>query len=229
MAQRKKKLTDRYDGRKLKATKSDLFFSLIPHIMRTRMDCQCFFEERIDLEPIERLLRGLRLKGHKDIKIYHVFMAGMLRTISQKPRVNRFVAGRNIYARDHINFSIAIKRSMSDDGEETTIKPMFDPYDTLLDVAKKVNDTYAASVFSDNDTDKFVSTLCKMPNFVRRFIVFAARNLDKIGLMPKFIHEISPFHSTAFITDVGSLCISSIYHHLYEFGTTSMFISLVKT
>jgi pyruvate/2-oxoglutarate dehydrogenase complex dihydrolipoamide acyltransferase (E2) component len=28
-----------------------------------------------------------------------------------------------------------------------------------------------------------------------------------------------------FITDLGSLGIQSIYHHLYEFGTTSIFVA----
>ena len=214
MAHRKKKLSDRYDGYKLKATKSGLFFCLIPHIMRSRLDSMCFFNEKIDLQPIEALMKELRNQGHRDIKTYHIIMAAIVRSISQRPRVNRFVCGRNIYARDHINLSLAIKRDMSDDGEETTIKPMFDPYDDLFDVARKITETYNASAEEDGEIDKFVSMLIKMPNFIRRFIVFLARNLDKVGLMPKFIHEISPFHSSAFVTDVGSIGIRPIYHHL---------------
>ena len=52
--------------------------------------------------------------------------------------------------------------------------------------------------------------------------------LDKHGMMPKAIIELSPFHTSAFLTNVGSLGIDSIYHHLYNFGTTSMFFSMGK-
>ena len=43
--------------------------------------------------------------------------------------------------------------------------------------------------------------------------------------MPKAIHEASPFHTSFFITDLGSLGIKPIYHHLYDFGTTSVFLA----
>lgn len=228
MQQRKRKFGDRYDGWRIRTGKPDLFFTLIPHIMRTRVDSQCYFDERIDLEPIEKLLQKLRKDGQKNIKTYHVFMAAIIRTISQRPRINRFVAGSKIYARNHINLSIAIKRSMSDSGEETTIKPRFEPSDTLLDVAEKVNASYIESAKTDgtNGTDNFVKAVLHLPSWVNHFIVFFMRNLDKIGWMPKSLNEVSPFHASAFLTDVGSIGISSIYHHLYEFGTTSVFISM---
>ena len=164
MQQRKRKFGDRYDVWRIRTGKPDLFFTLIPHIMRTRVDSQCYFDERIDLEPIEKLLQKLRKDGLKNIKTYHVFMAAIIRTISQRPRINRFVAGSKIYARNHINLSIAIKRSMSDSGEETTIKPRFEPSDTLLDVAEKVNASYMEStkLLGTNGTDNFVKAVCNM-------------------------------------------------------------------
>ena len=46
--------------------------------------------------------------------------------------------------------------------------------------------------------------------------------------MPKSIIALSPFHTSVFLTNVGSLGIDSIYHHIYNFGTTSMFFSMGK-
>ena len=52
--------------------------------------------------------------------------------------------------------------------------------------------------------------------------------LDKHGIMPKAVIKASPFHTSVFLTNVGSLGIDSIYHHIYNFGTTSLFFSMGK-
>ena len=227
---RKRRFGDRYDGWRIRGKNEGLFFSLIPYIMRTRLDSQCFFDELIDLEAVNKLINQLRRDGKKDIRIYHFVVAAIVRTISQRPRMNRFVAGHKIYARKDVCVAMAIKRNLTDDGAETTIKPTFSRKDTLFDVVEKMNNdfTLAAASEAETDVDGFVKILQKMPGFLKQFIVFLARNLDKIGLLPKFIHEISPFHSSIFLTDVGSLGIASVYHHLYEFGTTSVFIGMGK-
>ena len=45
-------------------------------------------------------------------------------------------------------------------------------------------------------------------------------------MLPKSIIEASPFHTSVFLTNVGSLGIDAIYHHIYNFGTTSMFFAM---
>lgn len=52
--------------------------------------------------------------------------------------------------------------------------------------------------------------------------------LDKHGIMPKAIISASPFHTSAFLTNVGSLGIDAIYHHIYNFGTTGVFLAMGK-
>jgi pyruvate/2-oxoglutarate dehydrogenase complex dihydrolipoamide acyltransferase (E2) component len=49
-----------------------------------------------------------------------------------------------------------------------------------------------------------------------------------VGMMPKFINKASPWHSSIFLTNIGSIGVESIYHHLYEFGTCSMFCAMGK-
>ena len=46
---------------------------------------------------------------------------------------------------------------------------------------------------------------------------------DNRGWIPKKIIDMSPFHSSFFITNMGSLGIAPVYHHIYEIGTVSMF------
>lgn len=220
-------LGDRYDGWRVKNV--DPVFSVIPYFLRTRMDAQNFFEEKFDIDHIETFI-----KEHKedipDLSIMHIVMAALVRLISQRPHLNRYVIWNKIFARNHVNFSIAVKRSLSDVGEETLIKPYFLPTDTIQDIVRKtkLEQENNQKVGQQNSSDMISKTLGYLPEFLLRFVVFALLHLDKVGLMPKFINKASPWHSSIFLTNIGSIGVESIYHHLYEFGTCSMFCAMGK-
>jgi hypothetical protein len=221
------KFGDRYDGWRVR--KVDAVFSVIPYFLRTRMDAQNFFEEKIDIDHIEEFI-----KVHKDdipdLSIMHIIMASLVRLISQRPHLNRYVIWNKIFARNHVNFSIAVKRSLSDEGEETLIKPYFLPTDTLQDIVRKtrLEQENNQKVGQQNSSDMISKILGLLPEFLLRFVVFMLLHLDKVGMMPKFINKASPWHSSIFLTNIGSIGVESIYHHLYEFGTCSMFCAMGK-
>lgn len=220
-------LGDRYDGWRVK--KVDAVFSVIPYFLRTRMDAQNFFEEDVNIDHIEAFI-----KEHKedipDLSIMHIVMAGLVRLISQRPHLNRYVIWNKIFARNHINFSIAVKRNLSDEGEETLIKPYFLPTDTLQDIVRKtkLEQENNQKVGQQNSSDTISKILGILPEFLLRFVVFMLLHMDKVGIMPKFINKASPWHSSIFLTNIGSIGVESIYHHLYEFGTCSMFVAMGK-
>ena len=225
MQKRKRRLGDRYDGYRLRNV--DPFFHLVPHVMPARSGSQVAFDERFSIGAAEKLVRKLKSEG-AEVSMLHLVLAGIVRVMSQKPRINRFVAGGKLYARNSISLSFAIKRGMSEDAEESTIKTIFEPEDTFADVAAKINAEYNASAAqgSKNSTDKTAKILSRLPSFLLRFVVKCVKGLDSIGLMPKAINRVSPFHCSAFITDVGSLGLGPVYHHLYDFGSCSVFIAL---
>lgn len=225
---RKRKFGDRYDGYKVR--EMDPLFSVIPHIMRTRLDSQVFFDEEVDISGLRKFLAEKRAEI-PGLSMYHFFVAAIIRTVSQRPRINRFVSGRKVYSRSYIRASLTIKKSLSDNGEEALVMPEFEVTDTLADVTRKFNVAISEAKAEEeqskgNDTELAVKMLNAVPGFVKKFFVWTMRNLDAVGLMPKFVNKVSPFHSTIFITNVGSLGLPPIYHHLYEFGTTSMFLAI---
>ena len=227
-APRKRRFGDRYDGYRVKNL--DLPFYLIPNIMRSRVDSQIFFDQQVNIDPLERYLRRKRNEGMTNLRLIHIILAATVRVFALRPRINRFVAGKKIYAHNNLRFSMTIKRSMSDNGEETNILPLFEKTDTLFDVVEKFEKALAESKNKEqngeNKTDQMERLLGHIPTSFKTIVVFTMRNLDKIGFMPKAVYRASPFHSSAFITDVGSFGIDPIYHHLYEFGTTSCFIAV---
>lgn len=226
---RKRRLGDRYDGYRVK--EQDPLFHVIPHIMRTRLDSQVFFEEQIDITDLRKFIMEHR-KDIPNLSSYHIFVAAAIRTMVQKPRLNRFVSGRKVYARSYLRASLAVKKSMSEDAEEALVMPEFAPTDTLYDVVRKfdelINEVKEDGEAKSNKTDTTVKLINLLPGFTKRFFVWTVRSLDSIGKMPKIINKVSPFHSSLFITNVGSIGLNSIYHHLYEFGTTSVFLAIGK-
>lgn len=225
MSNYKRRFGDRYDGRLIRST--DPFFRVIPFLMKTRVDSQVFFDEKIDLTNIEAYIKSKKDSDLKKLSFLHVFIAALVRTISQKPQINRFVAGQKIYARNEILVSLAIKKRLLEESPETTIKLKFDPTDTIYDVVNKVNASLEENKKSDtaNATDKTAKIIALCPGLLIKFFVWFCCTLDYFGLMPKIINRVSPFHTSVFVTDLGSLGIQPVYHHIYNFGTTSVFMS----
>lgn len=222
---RRRRLGDRYDGRRLRSLNA--FYLITPYIMRRRSDAHDYFEDRIDITDTETWLRSKRAEGQADLGYLHVFVAALVRTISQRPQLNRFIAGQKIYARNGITVSLALKKSLREDSPETTVKMQFDPRDTIYDIRTRVNAAVELNkaVQTSNDTDRTARLFMLCPGFIVRFLIWIIRCMDYVGIMPKAIHRASPFHTSAFVTDLGSLGIKPIYHHLYDFGTTSIFIA----
>lgn len=227
---RKRRIGDRYDGYRVRT--KDPMFDVIPHIMRSRLDSQVFFEEQIDITGLREFIVENR-KTIPNLSMYHLIVAALVRTLVQRPRLNRFVSGRKIYARSYLRASLTVKKSKDINADEAMVMPEFSPYDTLSDIALKFNEEVKEAKKQDenakgNETDMAIFLLNLLPGFVKSFFVWLMRTLDAHGMMPKVINRVSPFHSSVFVTNVGSIGLKSVYHHLYEFGTTSIFLSIGK-
>lgn len=221
----KKRLGDRYDGRIIRTINP--FYKIIPYIMRTRVDSQNYFDDKIEIDNIEAYIRAKRIAGIKNISFLHIMIAVLVRAISQKPGLNRFIAGQKIYARNEILISLALKKKLQEGSPETTVKLKFQPEDTIFDVVEKVNEAIEENkkVENSNETDKTARLIMFCPRLIVKQLMWVLRTLDYYGILPKLINRVSPFHTSIFVTDLGSIGIQPIYHHLYEFGTTSIFVA----
>ena len=225
MARYRRRYGDRKEGRLLRSLPA--FNKFIPYIMPQRNDRFIHYEESFEITPVERRLRQMRVQGYKGIGILHFIIAVYIRTVSMLPGVNRFVVGRRIYARDNIEVVMTVKRSLTLDATETTIKVQFEPTDTIFDVYRKMNEKIDEIKTSDeeNNTEEVASFFAKLPRFALRFMLMLVRIADYFGWLPQSILDASPFHGSMIITDMGSLRIGPVYHHIYNFGTLPVFIA----
>lgn len=225
MSKYKRRFGDRKEGRLLRSLPA--FAKFVPFIMPTRNDACNQYEESFEVSDVDRRLRKLRVDGYKGIGILHFIIAAYIRGVSMLPGMNRFVVGRRIYARDNIEVVMTVKRSLSIDATETTIKVVFEPTDTIFDVYRKMSEKIdeIKTVEGNNNTEDVAEAMCKAPRFLLRFALTILRIMDYFGWLPQSLLDASPFHGSMIITDLGSLRIGPIYHHIYNFGTLPVFIS----
>ena len=225
MSKYKRRYGDRKEGRLLRSLPP--FNKFIPYIMPTRNDGCNQYEESFEITALDRRLRQLRVAGYKGIGILHFLIAAYIRGVSMLPGINRFVVGRRVYARDNIEIVMTVKRELALNATETTIKVVFEPTDTIFDVYRKMNEKIdeIKATADNNNTEDVAEALTKVPRFLIRFAITVLRVMDYFGWIPQKLLNASPFHGSMIITDMGSLRIGPIYHHIYNFGTLPVFIA----
>lgn len=213
----------RRDGKKIKVESVE--YAITPHIMSERNDALNLIEVDIPAEPIQSYLNAKRKEG---IKISHlaVIIAAYTRMVGQFPQVNRFIVNKNVYARNEFNVAmVVLKAGQMDNG--TMSKVNFDPEDTIFEVNEKITayiDTNK-NAESENSTDKLAKTLLSVPGLLR-IGVNVLKWMDKHGLLPRAIIDASPFHSSLTISNLASIRTNHIFHHIYNFGTTGVLITM---
>ena len=222
---RKRRIGDRAEGRKLRTLNP--MSRIESYIMPKRSDAQNFFTEKLDISEAEKMCREQIRNGNKNFSLMHIIIAAYIRTVSQRPAINRFISGQTVYARNTIEVVMTIKKKMTLDSEDTVIKVQFDPRDTIYDVYDKFNKEVEANKgdTEGNDTESFAKVLNYVPRGVLRFLVWVIKGLDYYGLLPRAIINLSPFHGSLAITSMGSLGIRPIYHHIYDFGNLPVFVA----
>lgn len=219
---------DRAKGRRVRTM--DPMAQLEAYFMPDRIGAQNLIKDRVELSKIEEYIAKKRKEGLKGFGFMHVFIASYLRVVAQYPRVNRFLAGQKVYSRYNCEISLAVKKEMSVDSPDTTVKMVFVPGITAEEVYHKV-----AEIISENKGEEAESTfdvVAKMfsmiPGVVLKFVVWFIKLLDYFGLLPTALEDVSPFHGSMFFTSMASLGIPVIHHHLYDFGNVPVFCAFGK-
>lgn len=212
----------RKDGTRVRGT--DAMYTLIPYVMKHRYDAMNMIEIDIPIAGMQAYLNQKRKEGFQ-MSHLGVVLAAYLRTAAEYPLLNRFVVNKRIYARNE--FSIAMVVLKPGETEGTMSKMYFDMTDTIFDVHRKM-DAYIErnrQAGDTNATDDLMRTLLRIPGLAN-VGVGLFKLLDKYGLLPKSLIDASPFHTSLVVTNLASIRTNHIYHHLYEFGTSSLFVAL---
>ena len=199
----------------------------LPYIMPRRFDAQNWASDYVDEEIMKQYIRQKRREGHS-VTHMSVLAAAYYKAALEHPKVNYFVMNRKIYKRNHFCFSFVILKTRADGTpDETTLKIFLEPEDTVFTISRKIKEHIDRNLQAahNNRTDRFANFAFRVPGLAR--LVFGlAYHLDLHGLLPRKIIDLSPFHTSLFITNLASINTSYIFHHCYEFGTTSVFVCM---
>jgi len=217
----------RSDGKKVKNI--DPLMRLVPHIMFDRNDAMVMQLQEIDCENMDKYILDKRKTENVRLTYMDIVMASFVRVVSLRPKLNRFIVNGRIYKRNNIQISLAVKKRLTDQAEETTIKITFDGTESIYEVMEKVHRTVNENKGDIvNETDNIAKFLTKVPNFFIKVMVRFLMFLDKHGMLGKKILEASPFHTSIFLVNLKSIKMETVYHHIYNFGTTGLFVSMGK-
>ena len=191
---------DRVDGRKIRTlapmAQITAFFQV------ERNTCSNLFEEAFEITHIERYIRQKRKEGLTDFGLTHVLLAAYVRGLCKYPQLNRFISGQKVYSRgEDIQYCMVIKKEMTIDSPDTSIKVHLRRTDTAEDVYNKLNaavDEVKSTQELDSSLDSLIAYLNLIPSVVLKFVVWLLKLLDYFGIPP-------------------------IYHHLYDFGNLPVF------
>lgn len=201
----------------------------LPHIMPKRYDAMNWANDYLDEDIIKKYIREKRREGHL-VTHMSLLIAAYYKAALENPKLNYFVVNRKIYKRDYFCVSFVILKTRADGTpDETVVKIYLQPEDTVFTISERIREIVDRNLAAEhnNNTDKFVNFAFSIPGLAR-MIFKVAYGLDQIGLLPRKIIELSPFHTSMFITNLASINTRFIYHHTYEFGTTSVFVCMGK-
>lgn len=229
MAKQQRRFGDRKDGVLLREI--DGMHLIMPMIFPNRSDNEAFISERIDLTNIDAYLtqKNAANPAYK-YNLFQLIATALIKTVTLRPKMNRFICNKNMYQRNEVSISFVIKREMADEGEEGLAFVHANPDTTLEtvrdDIYRQVTACRGGKVDgSSNVMDIFT----KLPRFVTKAAVRIVTVLDKHGKVPAALITTDPYYATVLISNLGSIKLRGGYHHLANWGTNSVFVTIGQT
>jgi hypothetical protein len=202
---------------------------LMPFLMPTRNEAAVYFEQLIEVAPAMELLERMNADRPAEgrVTLFQLLLVAMARTLALRPVLNRFIVGRRLYQRKRIELSFAVKKEKSDAGGLTTVKVAVDPREsleaTLERIGQHVGEGRGARKLA---SEKEMDLVTLLPRALVRFVMAVQRLLDYWNVLPPSIIRADPLYASAVLANLGSVGLDSAYHHLFEYGTAPIFVTM---
>ncbi len=218
-------MADRFDAKYLKNIDSMHF--IMPFMYPDRCDNEAFFSFRIDLTAVNAYIREKNAQN-PDYKynLFQCIIAAALKTITLRSKLSIFIHNRKMYKRNEISAAFTVKQEFSDEGGEVLAFIHSRPDWTIDDLHNEIRRQLLKlknKSYKDESTG-IMDKLNALPKAISRPLVSTVCRMEKHGLIPPAMVETDPYHSTVNFANLGSIGLPSGYHHLTNWGTTSMFI-----
>ena len=221
-----KKRGDRKDGRWIRDI--DGFHFIMPYLMPNRCDSEVYIEELIDVTEMVKYIEAHN-SVNKEFRLtpFHVITAAVGKIIYHRPYLNRFVAGRRLYQRNKITLAFVVKRRFNDEAEESLLVTEIKEDTTLEQISRRIaGDSQTIRKEGGNDINDLLDKLSKLPRWLMRLAMCVFRFLDFHGWMPESICRGDSNYASVLLSNLGSIKCNAVYHHLNNYGTNSIVITI---
>ncbi|MBP5313753.1 MAG: 2-oxo acid dehydrogenase subunit E2 [Eggerthellaceae bacterium] len=228
----KRRRGDRSDARYVR--EADGFHKVMDLLFPTRCNNETYLSEVFDLGPVKEYMakKNAEIEGIEDeipYTIFHFVVAALVKTITLRPKMNTYIARGRIYQRYHVSASFVVKKYFGDDAEEglAFINEAENMNLESMHEAIRKQVKFCRGEQKDSSADS-MDLVAKLPYSLVRFVVWACRQLDKFDLAPRSFIATDPYHTTALLSNVGSIKLNAGYHHLANWGTNSVIVLVGK-
>jgi pyruvate/2-oxoglutarate dehydrogenase complex dihydrolipoamide acyltransferase (E2) component len=226
MTTAKRRFGDRRDGRLIRDM--DGMHIIMAHLLPHRSACETSLNEKIDLTNILAYLEQKNSSGGPvKYTIFHIIAAALGKTLTLRPHLNRFIAGRRYYQRHKVTLAFVVKRQFSDSGGEGLLVLTYPPEGNVDTLAERV--TAEAHKTRGGDLGESLgvaNTIARLPRFLTALVIRILRILDFYGRVPEIITKGDPNHASVLLSNLGSIKLNAAYHHLNDWGTNSLFLAI---
>lgn len=228
MEKRKRRWGDKKDARWVReATGLQV---VMTHLMPKRTECEVYLNDTFDATPLLEYLERKNAE-HPEYKttIFHCLVVALARMCRERPMMNRYIQGRRLYERDDVTITFVCKRRFADGAEEALMTVKAEENDTLDTISRRIVGDVAETRRSEHSTGGIDATLdafARIPRLILIPVIGLIRILDFWGMVPKALKEGDPNYSTVLCSNLGSIKCPAIYHHLNNYGTNSVMVTI---
>ncbi|MBR1757232.1 MAG: hypothetical protein IJ744_00710 [Lachnospiraceae bacterium] len=222
----KRKRGDRRDGRWVKAPGLQ---TVMCYLLPKRTDCEVYLHDTIDATELVKYLEEKNANQDYKTTIFHAAVTGLARMVKERPLMNRFIQGYRMYERDEITISFVAKRQFQDGAEESLMVITAKDTDTLSSISRHIVGDVKEMRKSEHATggiDELLDKFAALPRLVLIPVIRIIRWLDFWGVNPKFLTDGDPNYTTILASNLGSIKCPAVYHHLNNYGTNSIMITI---
>jgi hypothetical protein len=200
---------------------------IMPFIMKSRTESAVYFEQEMDLTKTLAFIQQWNATHEQRITVFHLFLWASTRALNERPGMNRFTMGGNIYQRNGIFISYSAKKEMKDGSPLVVLKRQFDPKMTFEEMVKFIyGDVKEGRSDKKLHQDKEIGMSLMLPAILLRIGLWFVRWLDSVNLLPYSFIKPDPMYASMFVANLGSVKLESAFHHLYEYGNIPIFAAI---
>jgi hypothetical protein len=205
---------------------------IMPFVMPTRTEAFVLFEQEVDVAAARAFLAALnagRAAG-REVTLFHLVLYALGTVLAEVPRLNRFIAASRLHDRHGIWLSFSGKQRLERDAPVFTAKVPFLPGDSIGSLVDRIAAAVdAGRAGRESTSDREVRAALRMPAPLLRLGTRLVRWLDGRNLLPARFVTADPLYASAFLANLGSIGLDAAYHHLFEYGTIPIFVTMGRT